>query len=155
VLALRKGLGSSLVLRKESKEVQLIYNRRFLAKKSSVTHDMKPDICVVVSTGDSRKLYIFDAKYKKGSDGGPKEEDIDKMHTYRDGIGHFKEDGSTDREFLRDVEGAYVLFPSTKEDYMTHRYYKSLRHGIGGIPLIPGETEYLKDMLSELCNGGD
>jgi len=96
----------------------------------SYSHSLIPDI--VVSKGD--KLLVFDAKYK-GKRGGFygedesgvisswNEGDIDKMHTYR--------------EAIRNVIGAFILYPGEKSEiYPSHDAVK-LYEGVGAFPLRP------------------
>lgn len=105
--------------------------------------------------------YIFDAKYKidpalKDSryyrfvshHPGPKEEDINTMHRYRDAIVC-----ATDHDFYeRTMFGAYVLFPyDNEEEYKEHKFYKSIDEvNIGGLPFLPSATHMVENMLDEL-----
>lgn len=98
----------------------------------SYSHGLRPDI--VVSKG--KNMLIFDAKYKgKGRNGtfygeddhggisSWKDEDIDKMHTYR--------------EAIQNVVGAFILYPGEKAVmYPTHNA-KKLFEGVGALPLKP------------------
>ena len=98
----------------------------------SYSHGLSPDI--VISKGD--RLLIFDAKYKgKGRNGGFygedeqgtvyswKEEDIDKMHTYR--------------EAIRNVAGAFILYPGEKPVIFPAHGSERLFEGVGALPLRP------------------
>jgi len=91
--------------------------------------------------------YVFDAKYKidpalPGSPyynaishtPGPKEEDINTMHRYRDAI--VCEAG--EEVFRRTMFGAYVLFPyGNEKEYRGHRFYRSIEKvNIGGLPFL-------------------
>lgn len=105
--------------------------------------------------------YIFDAKYKidpavEGSyyynvishTPGPREEDINTMHRYRDAI--VSENGA--RDYERTMFGAYVLFPyADEETYRKHKFYKSIETvNIGGLPFLPSATGMVEQMLDEL-----
>ena len=105
--------------------------------------------------------YIFDAKYKidpavEGSyyynvishTPGPREEDINTMHRYRDAI--VSENGA--RDYERTMFGAYVLFPyADEETYWKHKFYKSIETvNIGGLPFLPSATGMVEQMLDEL-----
>ena len=69
-------------------------------------------------------------------------EDIDKMHAYRDAIGQV-----IDTDFQRILKSAVVLFPAQVDPaYQTHAFYTSLSHGIGGLPLLPGDANTLSDL---------
>jgi uncharacterized protein len=101
--------------------------------KESYSHALIPDI--VISKGE--KLLIFDAKYKgkKGRGGGFycedeqggisswKDEDIDKMHTYR--------------EAIRNVVGAFIVYPGEKPVIYPEHDAKRLFEGVGALPLKP------------------
>jgi hypothetical protein len=98
----------------------------------SYSHTLRPDI-VIVSHG--RKL-IFDAKYKgkqrsglycEDEDGtiqGWRDEDIDKMHTYRDAI--------------QGVIGSYILYPGTRDIIYPRQAGGSCIDGVGALSLRPG-----------------
>jgi len=96
----------------------------------SYSHNLRPDIAIE----KDEKILILDAKYK-GQGGGFygeaadgtiqkwKEEDIDKMHTYR--------------EAIRNVVGAYILYPGEEAiAYPTHNSGR-LYEGVGALPLKP------------------
>lgn len=130
------------------------------------TVSQKPDnvLSLVKNSYDENKPkyeYVFDAKYKmdpaiEGSHyynnishiPGPKEEDINTMHRYRDAI---VSDQGVDN-FERTMFGAYVLFPySDEEKYKAHRFYKSIEKvNIGGLPFLPSATNLVEDMLDDL-----
>lgn len=104
------------------------------AYHSSYSHTFRPDI--VVSRGQ-RKL-IFDAKAKgekidfggeetDGRIGKYKNEDIDKMHTYR--------------EAINDVFGAYILYPGTTTQFFSWPDGRSEFEGVGAIALKPGASD--------------
>ena len=107
--------------------------------------------------------YVFDAKYKidQSLEGsyyhnyiseipGPKEEDINTMHRYRDAI--VSEQGANN--FERTMFGAYVLFPyDDEEKYKAHRFYKSIEKvNIGGLPFLPSATHLVEEMLDDLIS---
>lgn len=112
---------------------------------------------------DRQYEYIFDAKYKIayptdedengfhkyiGETPGPKEEDINTMHRYRDAIVYHN--GA--KPYERIMFGAYVLFPYGNEaEYRKHHFYKSIKKvNIGGLPFLPSATELVEEMLDEL-----
>ena len=99
----------------------------------SYSHSLRPDIVIVK---DGKEKLILDAKYKgKRGDGGfygeetegaidsYKEEDLDKMHTYRDAI--------------ENVYGAFALYPGNKPVIYPSHEAESVFHGIGALPLRP------------------
>lgn len=107
--------------------------------------------------------YVFDAKYRidpalPGTDyyntiahtPGPKIDDINTMHRYRDAIVY--QNGAS--PFERTMFGAYVLFPyHNEEEYRQHRFYKSIDQvNIGGLPFLPSATGLVTQMLDELIS---
>ncbi len=112
---------------------------------------------------DVQYEYVFDAKYKidsalPGTDyyatishhPGPKVEDINTMHRYRDAIVY--RNGAT--PFERTMFGAYVLFPyNNEEEYREHRFYKSIEKvNVGGLPFLPTATNMVTELLDELVS---
>lgn len=129
------------------------------------TGPQKPDnILKLEKNGSLRNYeYIFDAKYRldpaeKGTPyyasishtPGPKVDDINTMHRYRDAIVY--ERGA--EVFERIMFGAYILFPyGNEEEYKTHRFYESIsKVNIGGLPFLPSATNMVSDLLDELIN---
>lgn len=151
-VALGRGLDFTVRLASpEGVRAALFYNRTYTTRgRASLTHDMRPDVVCEVEAGDGKRTWVFDAKYRRAWDGerwGPTQEDIDQMHAYRDGIGRLDEGG----RFERLMEGACVLFPAEWDGaYLRHRFYRSVAHGIGGIPLMPGDertVEHLREWI--------
>lgn len=112
----------------------------------------KPDsVLSIHKTGkDFQYQYIFDAKYRVEVDGekvGPKEEDINTMHRYRDAIVR-EQNGSYERTAF----GAYVLFPwHDEETYRNHSLYESIdRVNIGGLPFLPNVTHLVEEVVESL-----
>ena len=104
--------------------------------------------------------YIFDAKYRIGfsEEGmvGPKEEDINTMHRYRDAI-VYENTKLTPNVFEKTMFGAYVLFPyAREEEYKEHPFYKSISTvNIGGLPFLPGTTRLVEQVLTELIEDSE
>ena len=129
--------------------ITLVYNANFFGSagvdpeegelsayktSESYSHQLRPDI-VIVKKG--REKLVLDAKYKgknvsgvmygeetkDGIIGKCKEEDLDKMHTYRDAI--------------QDVYGAFALYPGEESAiYPSHQAKRNFK-GIGALPLKP------------------
>ncbi len=102
----------------------------------SYSHSLRPDIVIVK---DGKEKLILDAKYKgKGFYGvetegvidSYKEEDLDKMHAYRDAI--------------ENVYGAFVLYPGNKTVIYPWHEADSVFKGIGALSLkpVPGAIPY-------------
>lgn len=98
----------------------------------SYSHGLMPDI--VVSKG--KNMLIFDAKYKgkgrnstfygENDQGGifsQENEDIDKMHTYR--------------EAIKNVVGAFILYPGEKAVVYPAHDAQKFYEGVGALPLKP------------------
>lgn len=138
-------------------------------EQQTQTINQKPDNVLTLEKrgSDVPYKYVFDAKYKietnlpndfyPDTKPGPKVEDINTMHRYRDAI--LYEDKSLPKRFRfeKTMFGAYVLFPYDKEDeYKEHRFYKSIESvNIGGLPFLPGHTQLVELLLNELINDSD
>ena len=168
--------------------IELFYNPKYdrrdgqksVGRGQAATTPQKPDnVLSLTKRGFGRKSerkkeneklyeYVFDAKYRIGADPdykqrhngleGPKEDDINTMHRYRDAIVY---DMSRDGEkkdmpgpFDRTMFGAYVLFPySDEEKYKEHDFYKSIETvNIGGFPFLPSATNMVRNFLEELIS---
>jgi len=101
-----------------------------IVTNESYSHTLRPDI--VISRGGN--MLIFDAKFKgqrvgfygEGEDetiGKWKDEDIDKMHTYR--------------EAIRNVSGAYILYPGEEVRVYPSHNATGPYQGVGALPLKP------------------
>ena len=145
---------------KTSESIILTYNPGEL---STQTVSQRPDnVLTLEKTGaDIPYKYIFDAKYRidpafpgtgyPDSKPGPRVEDINAMHRYRDAI-VFENDSPTRYAFEKSMFGAYVLFPYANEkEYMSHKFYRSIETvNIGGLPFLPSATSLVEKLLTEL-----
>lgn len=123
--------------------------------KSLPTGQQIPD--TMLSIGKKGKdyyyQYIFDAKYRiefeMGKIPGPKQDDINTMHRYRDAIV-----AHSGQVYERTSFGAYVLFPwGDVEGYKKHPLYRSIEKvNIGGLPFLPNATELVEEILYNLLN---
>lgn len=158
VIVLAKGKEAAVTFRDNisGKKLCLMYDRMF---KSLPTVSQRPDN--VIQLASEEQMHILDAKYRLSYDDdyqnryggvGPKIDDINTMHRYRDAIviPHPFRRG----EFQRGVvKSAAVLFPFPQEsDYRNHRFFKSLDAvQIGGLPMLPGAIglaeEYIRGIL--------
>ncbi|WP_294353774.1 DUF2357 domain-containing protein [uncultured Clostridium sp.] len=147
---LRKGEQSSLtyINPKTNEKFSVIYN----GKRESKTSGQYPDNILSLNKEGSSKKYefIFDAKYKIDNSGGikgPKEEDINTMHRYRDAI------VCRDKNrYKHTIFGAFVLFPyDDEEKFKDHPFYKSIDEvNIGAFPFLPSTTSLMEEFLDEL-----
>ena len=140
-------------------KITLTYNP---AERNTPTVSQKPDnVLTLEKVGAEREYkYVFDAKYRiearpdsyyPDSNVGPKLDDINTMHRYRDAIVY--DSGSASRfVFKKEMFGAYVLFPyGDEKKYEDHHFYRSIDTvNIGGLPFLPGATRLVEKMLGEL-----
>lgn len=160
VVSLKKGVSSTLKYenRITKERFQVSYN----SKKLSKTIAQKPDNILQIYKEGNDKAYefIFDAKYKIETDSvyrrqyggvGPKEEDINTMHRYRDAIVYSNKEEAS---YKNCIFGAFVLFPyKNEEEYRKHDFYKSIEEvNIGGLPFLPSSTSLMKEFLDKLIN---
>jgi hypothetical protein len=168
---LTKGAESSLTYENlQTKEKFKVY---YNSKRSSKTVSQKPDNILSMHKDSSVKSYefIFDAKYKIDTSPeyiksygsiGPKEEDINTMHRYRDAIiyDYNKDKLLEHKDIIKNpsgdinncIFGAFVLFPyDNEEEFKNHKFYKSIEEvNIGGIPFLPSTTKLMEDFLDEI-----
>ena len=141
--------------------ITLAYNP---GEQNTQTVNQKPDnVLTLEKKGtDVPYMYVFDAKYRiennpsdpfyPDNKPGPKVDDINTMHRYRDSI-VYENTESSRFMFEKKMFGAYVLFPYNDPDgeYKDHRFYRSIETvNIGGLPFLPGTTELVENFLAEL-----
>lgn len=172
-VSLKKGVESSLTYEnpKTNEKFKIYYN----SIRNSKTVSQKPDNILSMEKDSNVKSYefIFDAKYKIDTSPeyikrygsiGPKEEDINTMHRYRDAIIYdYKKDRlSKGKEQIRNsyeeinncIFGAFVLFPyNNEEEFKNNTFYKSMEEvNIGAIPFLPSTTKLMENFLDDLVN---
>ncbi len=141
---------------KTKEHFEVAYN----SLKTSLTVPQKPDNILSIYKEGSDKAYefIFDAKYRidttneyiRNYNGiGPKVEDINTMHRYRDAIIYSKK---ADDAYKNCVFGAFVLFPyKNEEEYRNQKFYKSIEEvNIGALPFLPSTTGLVEEFLNTL-----
>lgn len=160
-ISLYKGKKSEArFLNKSTGEViTLIYNP---GENKTQTVNQRPDNVLELEKNgtDITYKYVFDAKYRIENapeknfypdvNPGPKVDDINTMHRYRDSIVY--ENKNSKFMFEKTMFGAYILFPYNEEEkYKEHRFYKSISTvNIGGLPFLPGSTTLVQKLLLEL-----
>lgn len=124
-VGISEGGGVEFVFDKTDKfpKTTLMFQHRFSRNNSkylSVSVDFRPDFTIILEDEKSKQYYHFDSKFRIGNNNDSKNDDIAKMHSYRDAILY--------------TAGAYVLYPGDKtrtygrpESY----YYE----GVGAFPL--------------------
>ncbi|RII32964.1 DUF2357 domain-containing protein [Clostridium chromiireducens] len=170
---LTKGAESSLTYEnpQTNEKFKVYYN----SLRSSKTVSQKPDNILSMHKEGCEKSYefIFDAKYKietsqdyiqRYGSIGPKEEDINTMHRYRDAIIYdYNKDKLLERKdkiknpasFINNcIFGAFVLFPyNHEEEFKNNTFYKSIEEvNIGAIPFLPSTTKLMEDFLDEIID---
>ena len=167
----RRGVTVDLVKGKSSKvtflntktgeRIYLAYNP---SEITTQTVNQKPDNVLELEKKGSGATYkyVFDAKYRieMNPDGqfypdskpGPKVDDINTMHRYRDAIVY--ENPESRFTFEKTMFGAYILFPyAEEEEYREHRFFKSIETvNIGGLPFLPSATSLVTGLLEELVS---
>lgn len=132
------------------------------AESKTQTVNQKPDNVLELEKKGSKTAYkyVFDAKYRiennpdspfyPDSKPGPKIDDINTMHRYRDSIVYENPDSRF--TFEKTMFGAYILFPyADEEEYKDHRFYKSIESvNIGGLPFLPSATNLVTQLLDAL-----
>lgn len=146
---------------KTGERIYLAYNP---SETVTQTVNQKPDNVLELEKKGSASAYkyVFDAKYRieMNPDGiyypdtkpGPKVDDINTMHRYRDSIVY--ENPSSRFTFEKTMFGAYILFPYTQEEeYRQHKFYRSIDSvNIGGLPFLPSATSLVTELLDELVS---
>lgn len=144
---------------KTGEQIRLVYNP---AESKTQTVNQKPDNVLELEKLGTEVAYkyVFDAKYRiennpsnafyPDDNPGPKVDDINTMHRYRDSIVY--ENKLSKFTFEKTMFGAYILFPYADEKlYKEHRFYKSIDTvNIGGLPFLPGATTLVHELLSDL-----
>lgn len=146
---------------KTGERIYLSYNP---SESVTQTVNQRPDNVLELEKkgSDSAYKYVFDAKYRiemnpddqfyPDTKPGPKVDDINTMHRYRDSIVY--ENPESRFTFEKTMFGAYILFPYANEkEYKGHRFYKSIDTvNIGGLPFLPSATSLVTDLLDELVS---
>ncbi|WP_276950151.1 restriction endonuclease-like protein [Acetatifactor muris] len=143
--------------------IKLTYNP---GESKTRTVNQKPDNVLELEKNGTQVSYkyVFDAKYRietnpestfyPDTKPGPKVDDINTMHRYRDSIVY--ENPRSRFIFEKTMFGAYILFPlegKYEEEYREHRFYKSIDTvNIGGLPFLPGATKLVQKLLRELIS---
>ena len=139
-ISLKEGIVKSFDISINDKDIciDLLYNKTFKKGRSdyrSYSVDLRPDYSLIIHIDGRRYLIHFDAKYKLNiEDESFKNQDIVKMHAYKDAI--------------LDTVGAYVLYPGEKDKV----YYENLDEkleSVGAFPLRPGDNVHNRKEISQ------
>jgi large subunit ribosomal protein MRP49 len=129
--------------RADGAEVAVYYRRRY---RPSAGHGLQvgsldpflriPDIVVEVTVPGGRPVaLVFDAKYRVAGSGGIPEDALADAYTYHAAIGYAGVPASM---------GAYLLFPGA-DGFEAE--------GVGAIPLLPGRTSALDELIRRHLTG--
>jgi predicted component of viral defense system (DUF524 family) len=129
---------------------RLIYNARFSKKSTwrSTSLPLRPDVALYVPSGVSHGLHLFDAKFRLTAmgdieslgKGGPatfKNQDLYKMHAYRDAI--------------PDARSVWVLYPGTEFLFFpANGVDRNVYDGVGVIPAQPRQHQHIGKVVARL-----
>jgi predicted component of viral defense system (DUF524 family) len=144
----------------ERGRIAVTYSPQFDDRNTTLI-PQKPDILVrFEEQGWPSLKLICDAKYRIdatadyreqfGSPGPPRDA-INVLHRYRDAILEFDKDGNAGRNPKRCVIQAAAVFPYDEQrvgEFRESRLWQSIaKFGIGAVPALPSNLEYLKQWL--------
>lgn len=132
------GVTFSFPAKESLPQAKLLFQHSFTKRNnSSYSVNFEPDFTLQIFHDDIIYNYHFDAKFRVSNDSTSKNEDLVKMHGYRDGI--------------KNTIGAFVLFPGDHPE--THQISDKLPYEcIGAFPLNfnSDNDEFLKHALSQV-----
>ena len=149
-----------------NRTINVVYNRFF--KNEPVLVPQMPDMLITFHDPAWPDMHlILDAKYRLDSSKkyynqyksmGPPDDAINVLHRYRDAILEQPSIQSLNSSPKRTSVQAAALFPLSKnegDDFTNSRLWMALdKIGIGAIPFLPGNTEYLRKWLRKMLNQG-
>lgn len=132
------GVTFSFPAKESLPQAKLLFQHSFTKRNnSSYSVNFEPDFTLQIFHVDIIYNYHFDAKFRVSNDSTSKNEDLVKMHGYRDGI--------------KNTIGAFVLFPGDHPE--THQISDKLPYEcIGAFPLNfnSDNDDFLKNALSQV-----
>lgn len=132
-----------LMARWSAHDVTLSFNPSFTRgaksrERRSSSLPLRPDVLLETPTA----RHALDAKFKlgKADKSGPKPEDVQKMHTYRDAL---------------PIDSAWVLYPGQSVvHYPSLKEYRDAISGVGAIPVhIEGTNPDLGELVRRMLHG--
>ena len=147
---LRRGRRSAVELAGRGVRVEIAYSPRFSDPRALLAQ--RPDLLLTVRGAATRRV-VLDAKYRRDDRpasvarygvAAPPADALGVLHRYRDAI--LGPDGAPGW-----IDGAVALFPPADlAGYATSRLWTGLATiGVGALPLVPGETGWLRRWLDE------
>ncbi|GEM_PF-2572300 len=129
---LKQGQKSKITLNDNEKIINIYYNYLY-SNPISYTESYRPDITIEIITVDQVNLHHFDAKYKMNNNDSFKEEDLWKMHAYKDAI--------------KSSCTSSILYPGK----IFKEYVKKDNTSINVIPLVPGDDKSFLRLRKFIC----
>lgn len=145
-------------------EMEVTYNPTF--RGDFILVPQKPDMILALKEPDWPRMHlVMDAKYRVDASEeyvskyrvpGPPEDALNLLHRYRDAIIEAESSQAALSQPKRTVVQAAVVYPyETQVDFDQSPLWQSLhRLGIGAIPLLPGETIYLRQWIRSALQSG-
>ncbi len=149
------------------RSIKVVYNPRF--QNDYVLIPQQPDMLVTLADPDWPVLHLLlDAKYRIDSSPefvgryaspGPPEDALNVLHRYRDAIIENSPPGKEKSRPGRTIVQAAAVFPYREQaegEYRNSLLWQSLEKiGIGAVPLLPGDEDYMRQWLqTALSKGG-
>ena len=149
------------------RKITVAYNPQF--KGEAILIPQQPDMLITFDDPQWPKLHLLlDAKYRIEASPeyqrryltpGPPEDALNVLHRYRDAILEHEGPKQPDEQPKRSIVQAAAAFPYrdvTAGAFQESLLWQSLeRIGVGAVPLLPGNTEHLREWLrSALRRGG-
>lgn len=139
-----ESIGMTLFFNKKFKKADIEEdennNLKILRGDESYSVELKPDYTLEIEINNTKYYLHFDAKYKSKiidvSTKSFQNQDIEKMHTYKDGI--------------TNSFGSFVLYPGNDESIIFSDYSKYKHFGVGAIPLNPSNTRENEGKIIDL-----
>jgi uncharacterized protein len=154
-LLLRRGRRHAVAFEDAGRRVEVHYNPRLGTRTGLLAQ--RPDVLLTISaSGEPPRWFVLDAKYRRDDSPayrhrfgapGPPADALGDLHRYRDAI-------VADSGGHRLVEAAVALYPHRPGDaHGETRLWRSIGElGVGAIPVLPGETDWLRRWLTSVLS---
>jgi hypothetical protein len=148
------------------RRITATYNPSFQGEAMLIPQ--RPDMVITLENEAWPAMHlVLDAKYRldasdeyiqRYNSQGPPEDALNAMHRYRDAILEIQNRNGENPVQRRTVVQAAAIFPGgrTEDAFYNSKLWKALKHiGVGALPFLPGNTEYVREWLrSSLKMGG-
>lgn len=150
--------------RQNGRKIIATYNPQYRGQGYLIPQ--QPDIVLTLEEADwAAARMVIDAKYRVDASAeylkryavpGPPDDALNVLHRYRDAI--LADDHSTGTRPSKDVVEAVALFPFREREpgeFGKGRHWTALNQiGVGAIPLLPNQTEYLEEWVRGMLAAG-